>query len=102
MDEENYEDSGVNPFGVASLVLAFFGLVVYCCGSFVCLGWLGIFVWMLGLALGGVAVFQGGSGLSKGLGWVGIAANGLGLLFFVAVVGLSFAGALFAQLVEHL
>lgn len=83
---------GINPLAIASLVLAVVGMVTYCCGSFVCLGWLGFLAWLLGAVLGVVAVAQSRDGTSKALGGVGLAMNLLFLLALgaVMVLGIGF------------
>ncbi len=83
---------GTNPLAIASMFLAVVGLVTSCCGSFVCLGWLGFLAWVLGALLGGVALAQSGDGTSKVLGGVGLALNLLFLLAMgaVMVLGIGF------------
>jgi hypothetical protein len=73
-------EQGTNPLAVASVVLAFVGVITYCCGSLMCLGWIAPVFWVIGAILGGVAWSQGGP--SKTLAMVGVVTNVLfGLLF---------------------
>jgi hypothetical protein len=76
--------STTSPLAIASVVLAFVGAVTYCCGSFLCLGWIAPVFWILGAILGFVGM--GGGGSSKTVSIVGIIAN-LGLLaVFVGLI----------------
>lgn len=43
--------------GTASIALGLGGIVVYCCGSFMCVGWLAFPLWLIGLVLGIVGAF---------------------------------------------
>ncbi|MSQ01306.1 MAG: hypothetical protein EXR71_05340 [Myxococcales bacterium] len=74
-----------NPFAIASLILGVVGTIVYCCGSFLCLGWLGFFLWFAGAICGVVALVQKAEGNSKIMAWVGLALN---LVFLLAAFGL--------------
>ncbi len=87
MDES--PDQTTNPLAIASLVLALVGVLVYCCGSFMCLGWVGILVWLAGAACGGIAVAQGVEGNNKVMAWAGL---GLNLLFLVGLGALMVLG----------
>ncbi len=75
-----------NPFAIASLILGVVGTVVYCCGSFLCIGWLGFFFWLAGAICGVVALVQKPEGNSKIMAWVGLALN---MVFPLAVIGLT-------------
>jgi hypothetical protein len=81
-----------NPFAMASVVASLVGGVVYCCGSFMCLGWLAFFIWFVGAILGGVALSQGAQGSSRTVAIVGLVLNvvfGLGAVVLM-VVGVGF------------
>ncbi len=77
--------AGLNPFAIASLILGVVGGLVYCCGSFLCIGWLGFFVWLAGAVCAVVALVQKPEGNSKIMAWVGLALN---LMLPVALFGL--------------
>lgn len=90
-------DPTPNPLAIASVVLAFVGVIAYCCGSFMCLGWVGFLVWIAGAACGLIPVVQGAEGTSKTLAWVGLGTN---LLFLVGSFALVFVGVGFGFLSE--
>lgn len=79
----------LNPLALASIILGVVGMVVYCCGSFVCMGWVGFFFWLIGAICAGVALAQGTEGTNKILAVVGL---GLNLAFGFLMVGLMFLG----------
>ncbi len=91
-----------DPLAIASLVCVLLGGVVYCCGSFLCIGPLGMLVWLIGAVLGGVAMSRHTEGPNRTMGLVGLVLNllplvGMGLLIVVSVViggGLGVLGAL--------
>lgn len=82
-------DDSPNPLAIASMVLALVGVVAYCCGSFMCLGWLGFLVWIVGAVLGLIPIVQGAQGSSRTMAWAGLGAN---LLFLVGSFALVFVG----------
>lgn len=87
-----------NPLAIASIVFAVLGVIVYCCGSFLCLGWIAPLIWVVGLILGGVAIAQGGE--SKTLGIVGAALNGLLGLAFLALLALGISAGVLSALLQ--
>ena len=82
-------DEPLNPLALASVILGVVGVIVYCCGSFICMGWVGFFFGLIGAVCGGVALAQGTQGTNKILSVVGLILN---LGFGVLMLGLMFIG----------
>ncbi len=89
-----------DPLAIASIGCAVGGVAIYCCGSFMCVGWLAFPVWLIGTVLGIVGAAKG-AGQNRMLGIVGIVLNVLpGILFGILLVffgGLSVLNAIAQQ-----
>lgn len=92
MENQETVPAAQDPIALASAVLGVVGCAVYCCGSFMCVGWLAFPVWFVGFVLGVTGTFRG-TGNNRIIAIVGIVLNVLpGLVFFVLTlvgVGLS-------------
>jgi hypothetical protein len=88
----------LNPLSLASVILGVLGMLVYCCGSFFCMGWVGFILWLVGAACGGVALSQGTQGTNKIMAIVGVALNAVFLLLMAGLmilgVGMGFLSSL--------
>lgn len=78
----------LDPFALGSIILSVVGVVVYCCGSFLCIGWIGFFVWVIGAICAVVSVAMGAQGSNKIMAFVGLALNLFCLFGMVALVAL--------------
>ncbi len=72
-----------DPLALASAVIGVLGCALYCCGSFMCVGWLAFPVWFIGFVVG-VAGAVRSAGQNRIIAIVGIVLNVLpGLVFAV-------------------
>ena len=83
------EPASSDTLGTASLACGALGIVVYCCGSFLCIGVLAFPLWVLGLVLGVVGAFTRPPGQNT-MSVLGIVLNvlpavGFGLLMMLGV-----------------
>lgn len=90
---------GTDPLAIASLVLSVVGVVVYCCGSFLCLGWIAPIFWLIGAILGGISVSRA-QGTSKTLAIVGIALNVLFGLLFLGLIALGISASVLSTMMN--
>lgn len=85
-----------DPLALASIGAGIGGVVVYCCGSFMCVGWLAFPVWLIGFVLGAFSAAKG-EGQNRILAIVGMVLNVIpGILFAILMafgVGLSLINA---------
>jgi hypothetical protein len=95
---ENQESAAASrdPLALASAVLGVVGCAVYCCGSFMCVGWLAFPVWFIGFVLG-IAGAVRGTGNDRIIAIIGIALNVLPGLVFAVLTFLGVGLALFNQ-----
>ncbi len=65
-----------DPLSLASVVIGILGIVVYCCGSFMCVGWLAFPLWFIGFILGVVGAVKN----EDRNRWIGVAGALLNVL----------------------
>jgi hypothetical protein len=99
--EDETPAAGPSPIAIASVLMAVLGMFVYCCGGFVCLGWIGIFVWIFGAILGAVALVQGGDASTKGFAWAGLILNLLALLMMAGLMMVGLGIGVLGQIADH-
>lgn len=86
LDNADTTPQPLDPFALGSIILSVVGVVVYCCGSFLCIGWVGFFVWVIGAICAVASVAMGAQGSNKIMAFVGLAMNLCCLLTMVALV----------------
>ena len=91
---------GQDPLALASIGCAVGGTAVYCCGSFLGLGWLAFPVWLVGLVLGIVSTARS-EGTSRILAIVGIGLNVLPAVAFGVMIVLGTGISLRSNLSQH-
>jgi hypothetical protein len=98
--DPNLPPPSTDPLAIASLALSVVGVVVYCCGSFLCIGWIAPVFWLIGAILGGVSVTRS-EGTSKTLAIVGIALNVLFGLLMVALIFLGVTASVLSGMMDN-
>ena len=93
-------EPGMDPLAIASVVLGVVGVAVYCCGSFMCLGWIGFGIWLIGAVLGGVAAAKN-QGTNRIIGVVGVVINVVPLLAAGAMMVLGVGAGLISGMINH-
>ncbi len=96
MENQEAQPQQRDMLAVASAVLGVVGCAVYCCGSFMCVGWLAFPVWFIGFALGVFGAVRG-AGNDRIIAIVGIALNVLPGLVFMVLTMLGVGLAMFNQ-----
>ena len=90
-----------DPLSIASILLFIAGIAAYCCGSFVCLGWIGLILWTLGAILGGAALFRVPEGGSKLVPVIGLILNLLALLTAIALLAMGVGIVAISEILKH-